>query len=128
MSAQADTLAHATCEECGDPFTRAPGESWKRRCLSCWKASPAAKKAARDKLAQLTAELAEVRAERDRLRLRVLALELDGQRAKPEGIPPEMLRRLVRLCHPDRHGQSKAANQATAWLLAQRASRGRTKA
>ena len=124
----ADTLAHATCEECGDTFSRAPGEGWKRLCLSCWKVSPAAKKAARDKLAQLTAELAETRAERDRLRLRVLALELDGQQAKPEGIPPEMLRRLVRLCHPDRHSQSEAANEATAWLLAQRASRGRTKA
>lgn len=23
MSAQADTLAHATCEECGDTFSRA---------------------------------------------------------------------------------------------------------
>ena len=125
---KSDTLERATCESCGDTFTRAPGESWKRLCLSCWRATPAAKKAARDKLAQLTAELAETRAERDRLRLRVLALELDGQQAKPEGIPPEMLRRLVRLCHPDRHSQSKAANQATAWLLAQRASRGRTKA
>lgn len=125
---KSDTLEHATCEACGDTFTRALGEGWKRLCLSCWKVSPAAKKAARDKLAQLTAELAETRAERDRLRLRVLALELDGQQAKPEGIPPEMLRRLVRLCHPDRHGGSEAANEATAWLLAQRASRGRAKA
>lgn len=120
MSAQADTLAHATCEECGDTFTRAPGESWKRLCLPCWKASPAARKAAPDRLAQLTAELAEARAESARLRLRVLARELDGQRAKPEGIPPDMLRRLVRLCHPDRHDGSESANQATAWLLAQR--------
>lgn len=117
---KSDTLERATCEACGDTFTRTTGESWKRLCLSCWRATPAAKKAARDKLAQLTAELAETRAERDRLRLRVLALELDGQQAKPEGIPPEMLRRLVRLCHPDRHSQSEAANQATAWLLAQR--------
>ena len=117
---RADTLERATCEECGDTFTRTTGESWKRLCLSCWKASPAAKKTAPDRLAQLTAELAEARAERDRLRLRVLALELDAQRAKPEGIPPDMLRRLVRLCHPDRHGSSKAANEATAWLLEQR--------
>lgn len=124
----ADTLEHATCEACGDTFTRAPGESWKRLCLRCWKATPAAKKAARDKLAQLTAELAETRAERDRLRLRVLALELDGQRTKPKGIPPDMLKRLITLAHPDRHGNSKAANEATAWLLAQRASRGRAKA
>lgn len=120
-----DTLERATCEECGDTFIRAPGESWKRLCLSCWKATPAAKKAARDKLAQLTAELAETRAERDRLRLRVLTLE---HADTPPPIPPEMLRRLVRLCHPDRHGGSEAANEATAWLLAQRASRGRAKA
>lgn len=120
MSAQADTLERATCECCGDTFTRTPGESWKRLCLACWKASPAAKKSAPDRLAQLTAELAETRAERDRLRLRVLALELDGQRAKPEGIPPAMLRRLVRLCHPDRHGGSETAHQATVWLLMQR--------
>lgn len=114
---RADTLERATCEECGDTFTRAPGESWKRLCLSCWKATPAAKKAARDKLAQLTAELSEVRAERDRLRLRVLTLE---HADTPPPIPPEMLRRLVRLCHPDRHDGSEAANVATAWLLAQR--------
>ncbi len=38
----------------------------------------------------------------------------------PPPIPPEMLRRLVRLCHPDRHDGSEAANVATAWLLAQR--------
>ena len=125
---KSDTLERATCEACWDTFTRAPGESWKRLCLSCWKATPAAKKAARDRLAQLTAELAEVRAERDRLRLRVLALELDGQRTKPKGIPPDMLKRLITLAHPDRHGNSKAANEATAWLLAQRASRGRAKA
>ena len=112
-----DTLERATCEECGDTFIRAPGESWKRLCLSCWKATPAAKKAARDKLAQLTAELSEVRAERDRLRLRVLTLE---HADTPPPIPPEMLRRLVRLCHPDRHDGSGAANKATAWLLAQR--------
>lgn len=125
---KSDTLERATCEACGDTFTRTAGEDWKRLCLPCWKASPPAKKSAPGRLAQLTAELAEVRAERDRLRLRVLKLELDGQRTKPEGIPPEMLRRLVRLCHPDRHGGSEAANEATAWLLAQRASRGRAKA
>ncbi|ENO80542.1 hypothetical protein B447_12212 [Thauera sp. 27] len=117
MSAQADTLERATCDECGDDFTRTAGEDWKRLCLPCWKASPAAKKSAPDRLAQLTAELAEARAEAARLRLRVLALELADA---PPAIPPDMLRRLVRLCHPDRHGQSEAANQATAWLLAQR--------
>ena len=33
-------------------------------------------------------------------------------------IEPGMLRRLVQLCHPDRHGNSEAANTATRYLLA----------
>lgn len=33
-------------------------------------------------------------------------------------IEPGMLRRLIQLCHPDRHGNSEAANTATRYLLA----------
>lgn len=36
----------------------------------------------------------------------------------PAPIPPEMLRRLIQLCHPDKHQGSEAANAATRWLLA----------
>jgi chromosome segregation ATPase len=32
-------------------------------------------------------------------------------------IPPEIWRRLVQLVHPDKHNGSKAANEATAWLM-----------
>lgn len=35
-------------------------------------------------------------------------------------IEPGMLRRLIQLAHPDRHGNSEAATLATAWLLKQR--------
>jgi hypothetical protein len=35
-------------------------------------------------------------------------------------IAPQMLARLVRLCHPDKHDNSLASNEATAWLLGQR--------
>jgi len=31
-------------------------------------------------------------------------------------IPAEMWRRLVQLCHPDRHGGSPASTRATQWL------------
>jgi hypothetical protein len=37
-----------------------------------------------------------------------------------KGIEPEMLRRLLQLCHPDRHGNSEASNTATRYLLALR--------
>jgi hypothetical protein len=31
-----------------------------------------------------------------------------------------MLRRLIQLCHPDKHGGSAIATEATSWLLKQR--------
>lgn len=36
------------------------------------------------------------------------------------GIPTDMLKRLIQLCHPDKHGGSKSATIATEWLLKQR--------
>ena len=36
------------------------------------------------------------------------------------GTEPGMLRRLIQLCHPDRHGNSEAATTATRYLLALR--------
>ena len=35
-------------------------------------------------------------------------------------IEPDMLARLIRLCHPDKHCNNEASNKATSWLLAQR--------
>lgn len=35
-------------------------------------------------------------------------------------IPPEMMRKLLFLCHPDKHGNSQQATEATQWLLSQR--------
>lgn len=35
-------------------------------------------------------------------------------------IPPDMLKRLIHLCHPDKHDGSKASTTATEWLLQQR--------
>ena len=35
----------------------------------------------------------------------------------PASIDQAMLRRLVQLCHPDRHGNSEASNIATRYLL-----------
>jgi hypothetical protein len=35
-------------------------------------------------------------------------------------VPPDMLKRLIQLCHPDKHDGSKASTTATEWLLQQR--------
>jgi hypothetical protein len=83
---------YCTCTRCGCTFEREADQKWKRLCLDCWLASKG------------------------------------KERAPPPPPPPEpaprieaeMLGRLIRLCHPDKHGNSEASNTATKWLLAQR--------
>ncbi len=45
--------------------------------------------------------------------------QMAGQAGKT-AIPADMLGRLIRLAHPDKHGNSTAANEETSWLLKQR--------
>ena len=48
-------------------------------------------------------------------------LKAKGKTAPPAiaaPIEPGMLRRLIQLCHPDRHNGSEASNEATRYLLA----------
>ncbi|EFQ42676.1 hypothetical protein PA39016_004010084 [Pseudomonas aeruginosa 39016] len=33
---------------------------------------------------------------------------------------PELVKRLILLCHPDKHGGSQTATEVTQWLLTQR--------
>lgn len=39
------------------------------------------------------------------------------------GIPEDKLRRLILLCHPDKHGNSETATEITTWLLSLRRSK-----
>ncbi len=101
-------MSAATCPECGNRFEK--DAAWKKTCMPCWKES---KRAEHDELLELRQEVAEHR----RLLSEILA------ERKAAAIEPEMLSRLIRLCHPDRHGNSKASNTATSFLLAQREAR-----
>lgn len=87
------------CELCGEIFY--PAQTWKTLCLPCYKKTKAQE------------EVAQLRIENYRLRT-MLTNHSTG------AIPPTMLNQLIRLAHPDRHGNSHAANDATAWLLSQR--------
>lgn len=70
-------------------------------------------------------EMAEMRSELDDYRELVTVLEgrLEERVAKTSrnrsaaSIPAGMLRRLIQLCHPDRHGDSDASRKATTYLL-----------
>lgn len=84
------------CVDCGDMFNARA--AYAVRCWDCWRAW---KDAQPDKPAARTVTIADPR-------LPVL----DEWEA--------MLPRLLRLAHPDRHGNSQMANVATAWLLQQR--------
>ena len=66
----------------------------------------------RDLLGRLNAQTEKIKA------LVGVINQLQAQQASPEkgSIPTEMWRRLVQLCHPDRHNNSDAATLATQWL------------
>ncbi len=63
--------------------------------------------------------VAELESENRQLRMRLSHFET-LTKAQEVAISGAMLPRLIRLCHPDRHGNSESANKVTAWLLAQR--------
>lgn len=102
-----------TCPECGTSFWR--DEPWKRLCLACWKAS----RPPSERGSHPSSRLALLELENARLRRQLVALE---QRIETERVtfPDGMLGRLIRLSHPDKHGNSEAANLATQWLLSLR--------
>lgn len=82
------------------------------------------------KTAQTEVNLSKVRAvidrtKMDQLRAKVSALELkltlkDAEPARTGGIAPDMVRRLIQLCHPDKHGNSEASQKATQFLLGEK--------
>lgn len=89
------------CTKCGDWFFA--DADWKRICLTCWKISKGI----------------------DPNRGRSRSNYHDAWRPNPPPqqapvIDAEMLRRLIHLCHPDKHNNSQAAQLATQWLLNQR--------
>ena len=93
------------CVRCGEPFYAV--EAWKRECFECWKARKNCEETAREKIARLERELANVR----------------HQAPAASAIPQDLLRSMIQLCHPDRHGGKESAQRVTAWLLKQRTDR-----
>lgn len=51
--------------------------------------------------------------------VRQLKAEIERLRATP-ALDPLTMRKLLQLCHPDKHGGSATANDVTAWLLTMR--------
>lgn len=95
---------HTICQLCGEGFY--PDQAWKTLCIPCFKLS-------KQRQGNVVSELTRLRTENHELR----------QRLTVNSIPKDILRALILLAHPDRHGNSPSSNKATAWLLAQRGER-----
>jgi predicted amidophosphoribosyltransferase len=117
-------LMIATCQSCGSKFER--DEPWKKLCLPCWQKSKRQEKApffgTLNEVEQLRREVALVTMQRDNLSKALSRMQSEhNERAKARQampIPPnDMLRRLILLCHPDKHNGSQASVAATMWLL-----------
>jgi hypothetical protein len=90
------------CQHCGTRFeARYPNM---KLCLPCWQ-----------KREYAFASYDRLQAALDRANQRLV--EALNNRSR---IPPDMLRRLIHLCHPDKHGNSQAATTVMQWLLEQR--------
>lgn len=111
-------MTTAYCSNCGSPFSRKSDEAWKKLCYACWKRSKQSSVPSLGETpAQLRHELHVALEEAARLRRRLMEAE------RRSAIPADVLKKLLHLAHPDKHGGSKIANEATQWLLKQREAR-----
>lgn len=86
------------CHHCGDLFR--PKFSNAKLCFPCWR-----------KREQALVEYDSLQSEISLLKSMV------ERRERKTSIPPDVLNKLIRLCHPDRHDGSAMANEVTRWLL-----------
>ena len=99
-------MIEATCTDCGTRFYRQADEAWKRRCLSCWKASKAGEKPEAGEF------LRGYRAGYEAGQASASA----GSGPEPTALDKARVRQLLQLCHPDKHGGSDLAQRVTQWL------------
>lgn len=110
------------CRGCGTLFQ--PRMVHYYLCPACWSSSQGYQPKG-EALDQIRTNLALAEA-RDEIRTLKRLLSAAEERAmmavtaQAESIPPDLLKVLLLLCHPDKHNGSKASTKATQWLLEQR--------
>jgi len=102
------------CPECGNEFFQ--DEPWKKICIECWKD----KKRRAGPHPRETWEQRRIHELESKVQCLEIQLELARQRMLrgPE-VPHEFvmnLKKIISLCHPDRHGGSRTANEITSFL------------
>lgn len=126
-------MKRALCSDCGKGFFREEGETWKTLCIPCFKRGKDSERQAELEQANSRALAAETEAANLRGQLRQahaearhffeMAMERQAEicalreRATIADDLHEHLPRLLLCCHPDKHGNSRAATLATQYLL-----------
>lgn len=97
------------CKQCGEVFDA--DEDWKRICLPCWRENKAKEQGSKSSYGS-----------RKKSSGQKFDKEFyDRVFGKPQQpIPADMLKTLIMLCHPDRHGGKESATKATQFLLSLR--------
>lgn len=120
-----------TCPTCDLPHVP-PENSRARTCLPCWKLAQSFDLTKSDEAHQrlalhtrkLAAESESLATQVAKLREEVASLRARAsQPAAAQPLAPDLLKTLISLCHPDRHGGSATATAATQALIAMRAPR-----
>jgi hypothetical protein len=88
------------CGQCHKYFMREEDEYWKRICLNCYKDNKARERRTHQSHNHYRQE--------------------HHPRQSRGSIETAMLKRLIYLCHPDKHNNSETSNLATKWLLEQK--------
>jgi len=113
-----DGVEARECDHCGKMFM--PKYEWSRECMACFFSSPKGKEWAERKKAESDGW---DRTQRDRFK-EGFGRTWQGQspprrEASGGGVTVDalLLRKLLQLCHPDKHGGSELANNVTKTLL-----------
>ena len=111
---------YRTCPDCGNEFY--DEEGWKKLCLTCWKRRKDKERAntytGTSRLVRLETQINRLRAELCHKHTEILRLKT---RTNPlENELKEHLRKLMSLCHPDKHAGSRVAHDEMIFLLSLR--------
>ena len=114
------------CKDCGDTFYREASDTWKVRCITCFKKSKRAESEPIDShwkdraaAAESLAATLQLQLEQQRKTIQVLMKQQRPVSSFDRELA-EQLPRLLMVCHPDKHNGSQAATTATQWLLSVR--------
>ena len=119
-------MSVANCIDCQLPFVA--DESWKRRCVGCWKkekewdltVGDKAFLAMQEKYVLLLGALEQMEAHMAAMSGRIEELERAQRPSVGITLNDRQIKKLLSLCHPDKHRGSKTSHEVTRWLLRQR--------